>query len=109
METVIGGGMFILGKQIGGGSFGTVYEGISLWGLKTKLCSLGEWREQSKKVAIKMEPRKNDHLKHEYLLLQSLQHTSKILFGLIIFVKLVSLKYFGMVEKTKRTYWWWSC
>ena len=30
METVIGGGMFILGKQIGGGSFGTVYEGMCL-------------------------------------------------------------------------------
>jgi hypothetical protein len=27
METVIGGGMFVLGKQIGGGSFGTVYQG----------------------------------------------------------------------------------
>lgn len=29
METLIAEGMFILGKQIGGGSFGTIYEGTN--------------------------------------------------------------------------------
>lgn len=42
METTVGEGMFLLGKQIGGGSFGTIFE--------------GDWREGKKKVAIKMEP-----------------------------------------------------
>jgi len=52
METLVGDGMFLLGKQIGGGSFGTIYEGI----YKYNKMQIGEWREGKKKVAIKMEP-----------------------------------------------------
>ena len=33
METLIGGGMFTIGKRIGSGAFGTVYEGIGYYGL----------------------------------------------------------------------------
>lgn len=78
METVIGGGMFVLGKQIGGGSFGTVYQGKFSAPDATIKPSVGELRETNKKVAIKMEPHKSHYLKHEYDLLVSLQDIGKL-------------------------------
>jgi hypothetical protein len=79
METVIGGGMFVLGKQIGGGSFGTVYQGKFCAPDATINPYVGELRETNKKVAIKMEPHKSHYLKHEYDLLISLQDIGKLL------------------------------
>ena len=53
--------MFILGKKFGGGSFGTIYEGI--------LCLfvfIGLFKENNKQVAIKIEPKNSLNLINEY-------------------------------------------
>jgi serine/threonine protein kinase len=74
METLIGEGMFTLGKKIGSGAFGTIYEGKTHQNVKQ---ILGMWREGQKKVAIKMEPKRSNNLKHEYKMLIEMQDLRK--------------------------------
>lgn len=60
METLISAGQFSLGKKIGSGAFGTIFEGTWLDGVK-------------RKVAIKTEHiSRGNHLQHEFTILQQL-------------------------------------
>jgi len=65
MEAVIGA-QFILGKKIGNGAFGTIFEGVQ--------------KSTKRKVAIKLELAKTGrlcNLEHEYQILEHLQGEGK--------------------------------
>ena len=65
MDAILGA-QFILGKKIGNGAFGTIFEGVQ--------------KNTKRKVAIKLELVKADrlcNLEHEYQILQHLQGEGK--------------------------------